>query len=114
MRQRLNEYRAIRQLDIAVFVAGRFLSFTCLTRFHHIMIPLIACTTSKRLARDMMILLGIPKMSPVWIARFRITRRAPAGAVREPSANRTFPVYWSSKTRLRPPGVRSSGKRNLI
>jgi ApbE superfamily uncharacterized protein (UPF0280 family) len=67
-----------------------------------------------RQANDITALLGIPKISPVWMARFWITIREPAGALREPSANSTLPVYWSTMTVLRPPGVRSSGKRERI
>src|SRR6266567_5289679 len=37
----------------------------------------------------------------------------PAGAVREFSMNSGFPLYWSTTTQLRPPGVRSSGNRSL-
>src|SRR5580765_7280324 len=44
------------------------------------------------------------------MARFRITARVPPGAERDPSANTILPEYGSISTRLRPPGVRSSGK----
>jgi len=63
------------------------------TRFHHMTRPLTTCTAAIRLASDIAVLLGMPKISPVWIARLTITMRAPAGAVREPSAKSTRPVY---------------------
>ena len=55
-------------------------------RFHHMATPLQTCITAIRQASDITALLGIPKMSPVWMARLTITMRVPAGAVREPSA----------------------------
>src|SRR5262249_23410673 len=76
---------------------------------HHIAAPLTSCASTARLARDITALLGAPKISPVWIARFMVMNREPAGAPREPSARRTRPVYGATYRRLRPPGVRSSG-----
>ena len=59
-------------------------------RFHHMIAPVTTWTTAIRLASDIRVLVGMPKISPVWMARLTITMRAPAGAVREPSANSTF------------------------
>ena len=62
-------------------------------RFHHIIRPVIACATAARLASDIRIFVGMPMMSPVWIARFRMIRRVPAAVVRELSTCSTDPLY---------------------
>src|SRR5260370_29514876 len=80
-----------------------------LVRFHHITPPVTACATSIRLASDITVLLGMPKISPVWMARLAITSRAPAGPVRDPSANSTPPPYLSTITRPPPPCATSPG-----
>jgi len=41
----------------------------------------------------MIVLVVRPPRSPVWIARFSVTIRLPAGAVRDASASNTFPLY---------------------
>src|SRR5690349_12954723 len=45
------------------------------------------------------------------MARFALTMRVPPAVVRELSDRTTAPVYGSTNTRVRPPGVRSSGNR---
>jgi hypothetical protein len=47
------------------------------------MTPVSSCTGAMRLVIDITILLGIPKISPVCIARFSVSTRRPPGAVRE-------------------------------
>jgi hypothetical protein len=58
-----------------------------LVRFHLITAPLFACTAAIRLASEITPGWEFRKYRPRGMARFAITRRAPAGAVRDRSEN---------------------------
>ncbi len=73
-----SDYRATAAAGFA-----RVARFVARVRFHHITKPETNCRKIARLAADIRILLGMPKMSPVWMARFQMISLVPNAVVRE-------------------------------
>src|SRR5579863_6853437 len=82
-------------------------------RRHHKSKPLITCTGTTTLVSHIRILVGTPKISPVWIDSFVAKILSPTDNSLDRVEEITVPLYWSISIRLRPPVTLSGGYSRL-